>query len=54
VIEIPERQWRIGGEQVNDLHQQVVQFLAVPPGFFSPVVTLKARGVFLISRIQTS
>jgi hypothetical protein len=32
VIEIPARQRRVGGEQVNDLHEQCVQLLAVPTG----------------------
>jgi hypothetical protein len=46
VIEVSSRQRRVGGEQVDHLHQQGVQLLAVPAGFFSPVVTLKAGGVF--------
>ncbi len=46
VIEIPARQRRIGGEQVDDLHHQGVQLLTVLIGFFSLVVTLKAGGVF--------
>jgi len=52
VIEIPARQGRVGGEEVDDLHQLGVQILAVPTGFLSLVVTLK-RVVYLISRIQT-
>ena len=44
VIEIPARQRRVSGEQVDELHQQGVSFAAA--GFFSPVVTLKAGGVF--------
>jgi len=36
VIEMPARQQRVGGEQVDDLHQQGIQRLAVPAGFFSP------------------
>jgi len=33
VIEIPARQRRVGGEQVDDLHQQGVQLLAWRPDF---------------------
>jgi hypothetical protein len=35
VVEIPARQWRVGGAQIDGLHQQGVQSAAVPPGFFS-------------------
>jgi hypothetical protein len=45
VIEIPAGQRRVGGEQVHHLHQQSVQLLAVPTGFFPPVVALKTAGV---------
>ncbi len=55
-VALVARQQCVGGEQVDNqvdnLHQQGIQLLAVPAGFFSPVVTLKAGGV-LISRIQT-
>jgi len=34
VIEIATRQRRVGGEQVDNPHQQGVQLLAMPPGFF--------------------
>jgi hypothetical protein len=33
VIEIPVRQRRVGGEQVDYFHQYGVQLLAVPAGF---------------------
>ena len=46
MIDISARQWSVGGEEADDLHQHRIQFLAVPPGFFAPVVTLKAVGVF--------
>ena len=46
VIEMPARQQRVGSGQVDDLHQQGIQLLAVLAGFLSPVVTLKAGGVF--------
>jgi len=46
VIEIAARQRRVAGEQVHDLHQQCVQLIARATGFFSPVVALKAGGVF--------
>ena len=49
VIESPARQRRVGGEQVDYLHEQGVQLLAVPTEFFSPVVALKADGVFNLS-----
>jgi hypothetical protein len=50
VIEIPTRQRRVGGEPANHFHQQSVQLLPVPAGFFSFVVALTPSGV-LISRI---
>ena len=33
VIEMPARQQRVGGEQVDELHQHGIQLLAVPAGF---------------------
>jgi hypothetical protein len=41
------------GEQIDGLHQEGGRSPAVPPGFFSPVIALKAV-VYLISRIQTT
>ena len=43
----------VGGEQVDERHQQDVQLLPVLTGLFSLVVTLKT-GRVLISRIHTS
>ena len=33
VIEVPARQRRVGGEQVDDLHQPGIQIFAVPARF---------------------
>jgi hypothetical protein len=38
--------WRVGGKQLNHLHQQDIQLLAVPPGFFPLVVALKVGSIF--------
>ena len=46
MIEIPARQRSICGEQVDDLRQESVELLAVPPGFLAHVVMLEAGGVF--------
>ena len=46
MIEIPARQQSVVREQVNDNHKQAALLPAEPTGFFSPVVALKAGGVF--------
>src|SRR5438132_7850744 len=45
VIEIPTRQGPVGREHVHCLHQEGLELLAVPAGFFAPVVALEARRV---------
>src|SRR5207237_9109802 len=46
VIEIPARQWRIGREHGQRVHQEGIELLAVPAGLLASVIALEARRIF--------